>query len=276
MNLFDIMRGAGGGDAFSTLARQYGLSDQQVRQAVEAFMPAFSAGLKRATDDPLGMMELMRRMAMGNLSRAYEKPSWAFGDGRRAGDDALSFMFGSQEAAQAIARQAAAFTGIAQEKLAELLPALAAMTFGGLAAQATAANPVLEAMLKQFRAGGQAGDAAQGARSAGKGPLDRYEEEQEQRERDAAENLSRSQQEMMQAGLAAFETGTAAWRQTMDRMMQSAGGGAMTGDAKRPETEASGREVFAEMFEPGVKLGEAYQRELEELVRRFAPDTRRS
>jgi hypothetical protein len=276
MNLFDIMRGAGGGDAFSTLARQYGLSDQQVRQAVEAFMPAFSAGLKRATDDPMGVMELMRRMAAGNLSRAYENPAWAFGDGRRAGDDALSFLFGSNEAAQAIARQASAFTGIAQAKLAELLPALAAMVFGGLAAQATAANPVLEAMLKQFRAGGQAKPAGGDTTPAGKGPLDRYEDEQEQREREAAENVARSQQEMMQAGLAAFEAGTAAWRQAMDQMMQSVGGGAVTGDAKRPETEASGRDVFGEMFQPGVKLGEAYQRELEELVRRFTPETRRS
>jgi hypothetical protein len=62
----------------------------------------------------------------------------------------------------------------------------------------------------------------------------------------------------------------------MDQMLQSAGGGAVTGDAKRPETEGSGRDVFGEMLQPGVKLGEAYQRELEELVRRFTPETRRS
>ena len=49
MNLFDMMRSAGGGDAASALASQFGLTPEQVTKAVEAFAPAFSAGLKRAT-----------------------------------------------------------------------------------------------------------------------------------------------------------------------------------------------------------------------------------
>ncbi len=270
MNLYEIMRGAGGGNAFPALAAQFGLSEEQVGKAMEAFLPAFSAGLKKSTADPLGLMEFLRRLAVPDYMEAYRQPAKFFGGGRGKGDDALGFLFGSPEMAEAVARQASAFTGLAQEKLAELMPAMAAMMFGGLAEQARTANPVLDAMMKEFRAGGAA------SAGAAKGPLDRYEEEQARQEGDATADMARAQAEMMQAGLAAFQAGTAAWQKTMADMAKTTGGGALAGDASRPETEPSGRDLFGEMFEPGRKLGEAYQRELAGLFDRIRPETRRS
>ena len=270
MNLFDIMRGAGGGDAFSQLGRQYGLSEDQISKAVQAFMPAFSAGLKRSTADPFGLAEFMRKLATPDFARAYQQPDWAFGAGRGVGEDALSFMFGSPEMARAVAGQASAFTGLAQEKMNKLLPAVAAMMFGGLAKQATAANPFLDAMLKQFRPGPAE------APSAAKGPLDRLEEEQAARERQSsgAADLARAQSEMMQAGLTAFQAGTAAWQQAMGEMMKNAGAAGGTADGKKPGTAPTGRDLFGDLFEPGLRLGEAYQREMEALVARLRPEAK--
>jgi hypothetical protein len=133
MNLFDTIRQAGGGNAFSALAAQYGLSEEQIGKAVQAFMPAFSAGLKRSTADPLGLMEFMRKLALGGYPQSYQNPAWAFGAGRPQGEDALAFLFGSADAARALAAQAGAFTGLPPEKLAAMMPALAGMMFGGLA-----------------------------------------------------------------------------------------------------------------------------------------------
>ena len=267
MNLFDIMRQAGGGNAFSALGAQYGLTEEQVAKAMQAFMPAFSAGLKQSTADPLGLADFMRRLATGGYGQAFGNPQWAFGAGRPQGEEALSFLFGSPDAARAIAAQAGAFTGLAPEKLAELLPAVAAMMFGGLAKQANAANPLLEAMLKQFHA------ALPGNAKAAKGPLDRYEEEQAEREKGGP---ARAQEDMMKAGLAAFQAGTAAWQQTMGEMMKTAGGGAVTGTGERPEAKTSGRDLFGELFEPGRRFGEAYQREMEAMLGRLRSDTTRS
>jgi hypothetical protein len=109
-----------------------------------------------------------------------------------------------------------------------------------------------------------------------KGPLDRYEEEQEERERAAGEKLAAAQAEMMQAGLAAFQTGAAAWQEAVGAMMKNAGGGAVTGAAESSETEASGEKLFGELLEPGVRLSEAYRREMEALLSRLQPSTRRS
>ena len=268
MNLFEIMRGAGGGDAFSQLGRQYGLSQDQISQAVQAFMPAFSAGLKRGTADPFGFAEFMRKLATPDFARAYQQPDWALGSARRQGEDALAFMFGSPEIARAVASQAATFTGLAQEKMSELMPALAAMMFGGLAKQAPAANPFLDAMLKQMR------PAAPETPRAGKGPLDRYEEEQAARAGSGAADLARAPGEMMQAGMAAFQAGTAAWQHAMGEMMKNAGAAAGTADGRPAGGTPSGPDMFGDMFEPGLRLSEAYAREMEAIVARMRPDAK--
>jgi hypothetical protein len=140
------------------------------------------------------------------------------------------------------------------------------MMFGGLAKQSTAANPLFEALLDQFRAGGTQTPAA------AKGPLDRYEEEQSQREKPNFADLARTQGEMMQAGLAAFQAGTAAWQQAISEMTKATGA---PGTAKRPGAEPTGHDVFGDMFEPGQRLSEAYQREMEAVLERLRPDTKR-
>jgi len=259
MNLFDIMRGAGGGSGFSTLGSQFGLSEEQVARAVQAFLPAFSAGLKRSTADPLGLAEFMQRLAQGNYAQAYQNPFLASDAGRAQGNEALAFLFGSPDAARAVAEQASAFTGLARDKLLELLPAVTAMMFGGLAEQSRRANPLLDAWMKQFQAAPP--------KPAAKGPLDRYEEDQAERERAAAE-FARAQAESAKAGLAAVQAGTAAWQQGMAEMMKAAG---MPGGAGGKQPAVSGREMFGEMFEPGLRLSEAYQREMEALIGRMPP-----
>ena len=257
MNLFEIWRSAGGGNPYAALASHYGLSQEQMAKAVEAFLPAFSAGLKQSTADPLGMFELMRRMATGDWRRAYTEPAFAFGPGWRQGEEAMAFLFGSPAAARSVTEQAAAFSGLAQEKLRELMPALTAMMLGGLSSQAAAVNPMFDAMLKEFRAGGKAASSNQ---AKPKGPLDRYEEEQEGREGGAAD-LAAMQEAMTKAGLAAFEAGTAAWRQAGQVM----GGGALAGNASQPGT-VTGRDAFGEMLEPGLRASESYLRAINEAM----------
>jgi hypothetical protein len=129
----------------------------------------------------------------------------------------------------------------------------------------------MEAMLKQFS------PESAGERRAAAGPLDRYEEEQAQREGEASgpADFVRAQSEMMQAGLAAFQAGTAAWQQAMGEVVKAAGGAAGPRNGKRPEGEPTGRDIFGEMFEPGLRLSEAYQREMEAMLDRLRPAAKR-
>ena len=263
MNLFDIMRQAGGGNAFSALGQQYGLTEEQIRRAMEAFLPAFSAGLKQSTADPFGLMQLMQRLGAPDYTRAYRNPDWAAGAGRPEGEAALAFLFGSPEAARGVAEQASRFTGLALEKLNELLPAMTAMMFGGLAEQSRRANPMFDAMLRQFHTA--APDTAP------KGPLDRYEDEQAERESATMADMAEAQRQAMAAGIAAFQTGAAAWQKAMADMMKNADTSKAQPTGEASGSGSAGANVFGEMFEPGLRLSEAYQREMEAMLDRLRP-----
>lgn len=266
MNLFDMMRQAGGGAAFPTFAQAYGMPPDQFSKVVEAFVPAFSAGLKRSTADPLGIFELMRRLASGDYARFYLHPMLAPQTGIEPGQDMLAFLFGPEAVRQAVAQQVAAFSGADYSKIfAEVMPALASVMSGGLFHQALASgNPFAEGILRRMRPG-PSGDEKP------KGPLDRQEEEAAKREASGfgIPEFTRLGHEMMQSGVSAMAAGNAAWMDFFEKNARAAGGAADKEEARKPRL--SGADVFGEMIEPGLRIGEAYQRELEAIFERFKP-----
>ena len=271
MNLFDIMRQAGGGAAYPTFAQVYGLSPEQFAKVVEAFVPAFSAGLKRSTADPIGIFELMRRLATGDYTRFYLHPMLAPQTGIEPGQEMLAFLFGPEAVREAIARQVAAFSGVDYAKFgADMMPALASVMSGGLFHQAIATgNPFAEGLLKRMRTA-QGGETRADGR---KGPLDRHEEEAARREAAGfgMSDFNRMGQEMMQSGLSAMAAGNAAWLDMVERASRS--GDSAKEKAETRKTHLSGTDVFGELIEPGLRLSEAYQRELEAIFERFRPRT---
>lgn len=77
---------------------------------------------------------------------------------------------------------------------------------------------------------------------------------------------------MMQAGLAAFQAGTAAWQKAVAEALPSADGS----KAAPPGPQTPGSNLFGDMFEPGLRLSQAYQREMEAVLDRLRPETGRS
>jgi len=262
MNLFDILQSAGGGEAFKALAGQYGMSEDEVRRAAEALLPAFSMGVRQGTASPTDLMAFLRGLATGDFARAYADPTALFGKRRSDAESALQMLFGSAAIAEAVSKQASLFSGLAEDKLRALMAPLAALALGGLAEQASTVNPLLDAMLKQF------GAAAAPSASKPKGPLDRLEEEQARREAEASgiADIQLVQQQLIDSGLAAFQAGTLAWQQAMSDMMK---GVARGGAAGEPHTQFSARDLFGEMFDSGVKFSETYRREMEALVQQI-------
>lgn len=244
MTLFDIMRQAAGGEVFKTYAALYGLTEAQARKAVEAFMPAFSLGLKQTAADPLGMTEMMRRFAAGDYRSFFQDPEKA----PDAGNDILALLLGSQEIVRKVAEQASLATGIAAETLATMMPAVAATMMGGLQ-QLAAANPFVAAM----QAGKPPDSAAEPARA--KGPLDRHEEAAAAAESEAPH--LKAQRAMLDAGLDMMQAGATAWTQAAAAMAEA---------AKRQGAEGGAANPFADLFEPGRELSEAYRRNIEAIL----------
>jgi hypothetical protein len=179
-SLFDVLAQAQNGNGMEALARQFGLSQQQTQSAVEALLPAFSQGLRRNTADPYGLGAFMTAMASGQHAKYFEDASRAFSQqGVDEGNGILGHLFGSKDLSRAVASQAAQATGVSQQVLQQMLPAIASMMMGGLFKQTTnqlaggqmqaaagfgggGSNPlgeIIEQMMRQ--AGGQAPQSRQ-------------------------------------------------------------------------------------------------------------------
>lgn len=170
MNLFDMLAGAQGGNGFDALAKQFGLSQQQTQSAVEALMPAFSNAFRQNAADPTGLGSLLTALASGQHAKYAQNAASAFSpQGMAEGNGILGHLFGSKELSRAVAAQASQATGIGQDTLKQMLPAIASMLMGALFKQTSnqmqagtfgASNPlgqIIEQMMKQ---GGGAGRPA--------------------------------------------------------------------------------------------------------------------
>ncbi|RJG46342.1 MULTISPECIES: DUF937 domain-containing protein [unclassified Mesorhizobium] len=172
-SLFDMLTNAQNGNGMDALARQFGLSPQQAQSAVAALLPAFSQGLKQNTADPYGAGAFLSAMASGQHAKYFENPAAAFSPaGMAEGNGILGHLFGSKDLSRAVAGQAAQATGIGQDVLKQMLPAIATMVMGGLFKQSTnqvqaaglgggSNNPLGDIIEQMMRQGGMGGAAQQ-------------------------------------------------------------------------------------------------------------------
>ncbi|PAP95140.1 DUF937 domain-containing protein [Mesorhizobium wenxiniae] len=183
-SLFDILAQAQNGNGMQVLAQQFGLSQQQTLSAVEALLPAFSQGLKRNTSDPYGLGAFMTAMASGQHAKYFEDASRAFSpQGVDEGNGILGHLFGSKELSRAVASQAAQASGVSQQVLQQMLPAVASMMMGGLFKQTTnqmqaaggfggGSNPLGEIIEQMMRQAGGAAQAPAPQQRQAPGPMD--------------------------------------------------------------------------------------------------------
>ncbi|NGO63733.1 DUF937 domain-containing protein [Rhizobium daejeonense] len=140
--LFEMMLQAQNGMAMDAMAKQFNLAQEQAAKAVAALMPAFSSGFKRNVTNPYDFSALLGAMASGNYGKYFEDMSKAFTpQGINDGNQVLEKLFGSKEVSRAIAAQAAQFTGIGQDILKKMMPAMADTIMGGLFKQTTGQFP---------------------------------------------------------------------------------------------------------------------------------------
>lgn len=131
--LFDMIMRAQNGAAMDAMAKQFNLAQEQAAQAMAALLPAFSSGFKRSSANPYDMSSLMSAMSSGNYGKYFEDVSKTFTpQGMMDGNAVLEKLFGSKEVSRAVAAQAAQLTGIGQDVLKQMMPAMADTLMGGL------------------------------------------------------------------------------------------------------------------------------------------------
>ncbi len=281
------------GQAFEALARQFDLSQQQARTAVEAVLPAFSQGLKRNTTDPYGLGTFIAALAGGQHARYFEHPSNAFSPaGLADGNGVLGHLFGSKDLSRAIAQQASTATGLGEEVIKQMLPAMAAMIMGGLFKQMTGqlgagpavqpnfgsasfggSNAFAEAMAEMMRQGTAAMTGQMSPRAAEPpNPMDNpFGKMMQEMFAGASGKPPQSEPPPKNPG-----TDNPFGKMMEDWMRIVQPGAAHDPEPKEPpKNNPSGRtrtpwdDLFGDMFETGAKQRDDYQKNMETIVDRY-------
>jgi hypothetical protein len=286
--LFDMLANAQNGQGLDLLARQFNLSREQAELALEALLPAFSQGFKRNVSDPYGIAAFMNALASNRHGQYFDQASSAFSpQGLAAGNDILDQLFGSKEMSRAIAGQAAQATGIGQDTLKQMLPAIAAMLMGGLFKQSTGQMPgarqaagfgsnplgeIIEEMMKQ--GGGLAGgQSAQPQAPQSQDPFDNPFGKvlQDMFGRGAGQASPQPQASPGASGDNPFG-------KILEEMLGGAGARQAEPDEPaqpKPHANPSGRprnpydDIFGDMFETGRKTRDEYQKGVEDIFDQF-------
>ena len=285
MPLYDMMMNAQNGEALRAMAKQFGLNEAQMEQAMAALMPAFSTGLKRNAANPMDMSNFLSALASGNHVQYFENMQNAFSpQGMQDGNGILGHLFGSKQVSRAVAAQAEAATGIGQEVFKQMLPVLASSIMGGLFKQSTGqatrqsqagamggANPIgdlISEMMRQGMGGAQAKPAPKA--SPMDNPLGQI-----------LEGMfgGATQRQTPQAGSNPF--GGNPLGQIFQDMLGGAMGGGQTRQAPEPEQQPdpdrmpSGRErnpyddLFGQMFDSGKEVQKGYQTNMESIFDQY-------
>jgi len=268
MPLYDMM--AQNSEAMKAMARQFGLSEAQVDQAMEALLPAFSTGLKRNANNPMDVGNFLQALAGGHHAQYFEDMQKAFSpSGVEEGKGILGHIFGSKDVSRAVAAQAAAATGIGESILKQMLPVIASMVMGGLFKQSTGqmrgstgggSGNVIADIMTEMMKGGSAG-----------------------RQRGGSDNpLGRMLEGMLGGGMFGGQPSKAraqadapfADNPFADIFKQMMGGGQKTPEPE-PEPEKSVRkdnpydEIFGKMFESGREIQRGYQKDMESIFDQY-------
>jgi hypothetical protein len=133
-NLNDILQSAQGGQAINNLAQRFGLSPEQTQAAVQALIPALSAGLAKCAMEPGALGSIISAITDVDHQASFSSPAAAQSPNAvQKGNEALTQIFGSSHIIQQIVQQAARVTGLRPDLLTQMLPVIASMVLGGLA-----------------------------------------------------------------------------------------------------------------------------------------------
>ena len=165
MNLFDMMAKAGERERLIAQGRALGLTDEQARLVVETLGPAALAGLQRAQADAGTVMRQMTEMGTKMMGAAANPAAGL----NPFGASPAASVFGSPQAADAVADQIAKMTGADPKAMRQLVPAFSASILAQMAVLASL--PAL-APMKESLEGAIRGVGATIAAGGGVGPAD--------------------------------------------------------------------------------------------------------
>lgn len=156
MQLFDMINAAGG---ISSIASQLGVSENEAQAGASALLPALVGGMRKQAAGGGGLEGLGALLQGAGGTALLENVLGSSPTNIGAGNDLLGQLFGSKDVSRAVANKAAESSGVSADTLKKMLPMLAMVVTGVMAAKHndSGAGGIL----------GQLGGALAGANSPG-------------------------------------------------------------------------------------------------------------
>lgn len=136
LNLMDMLTSSVGQGALEQIAKQFGLSESQVRSAVKALLPAISGGLKRNVAQEGGLVSLLGALQDGGHEQYLDQPeTLENAETVTDGNAILGHLFGSEEVTDQVAKAAGERAGLSSDTMKQMLPIVASIVMGALSKQ---------------------------------------------------------------------------------------------------------------------------------------------
>lgn len=149
-NLSDMMTQAMNAGGAEAMMKQFGLSPDQMQAAMGAMLPAFTAGLNKATANPMDMASLFGQMAaMPEMMQTVTNPMVAGPAMMETGTKAMQAIFGGNDVTNAVMQQVAAVSGVGQDVVSKMMPMMATSLMGTMMQGAMSGQNPLGAILAQ-------------------------------------------------------------------------------------------------------------------------------
>lgn len=130
-NITDIVFSAQNGQLIDGLAERFGLSKEQIEAAVNALIPAVSAGLTNAAEQANSLETIIGAAAQPQHLAAYDAGDYS-DDSIEHGRELVANLFGSNAEANQVVQVAARAAGLRPDIMSQLLPVLISVVLGGL------------------------------------------------------------------------------------------------------------------------------------------------
>jgi len=258
MNMYQLFAEAQRGAAMNNFGAMYGLTPDQTRALVEAYLPAFSQGLGRKAHDPFDFAAFMRDNTTPAMQRFYNAMTPETVDpARQAGEQLMRQLF-SPETPARMAEAASKMAGVPPTTAQDFMAPFAATLAGGMQ-QHMAQIPGLHEWIDAFNAQREAELASQTKARKIK-ELQREIKEQERLEREAKERAQAPMRSVEQMGDMMKAWTVAAM--SANPFVAMLDHGQIPEPEEEPEPEAPEEEkhpmaAFFDLFDPGVPMKNA-------------------
>ncbi len=113
--------------------KNFNLTEQETRVAVEELIPALSRGLQKNTKDAPGMDDLLEALRTGSHEKYMEKPgTLGAPETTKDGNDILGHIFGDKKVSREVANRVSKKSGLSSTLLKKMLPVVASLVMGAL------------------------------------------------------------------------------------------------------------------------------------------------